>query len=80
MKINEYKELSNIIINGVELINKNGVESLYNLNVIVENIRKVIYTFDIELLQYFDKTISYKNVVQDLIDFAYELDFGGILD
>lgn len=80
MKINEYKELSNIIINGVELINKNGVESLYNLNVIVENIRKVIYTFDIELLQYFDKTISYKNVVQDLIDFAYELEFGGILD
>lgn len=80
MKINEYKELSNIIINGVELINKNGVESLYNLNVIVENIRKVIYTFDIELLQYFDKTISYKNVVQDLIDFAYELEFGGLLD
>lgn len=80
MKINEYKELSNIIINGVELINKNGVESLYNLNIIVENIRKVIYIFDIELLQYFDKVITYKNVVQDLIDFAYELEFGGILD
>lgn len=76
MTIAEYKELSNIIMNGVQLIDKEGINSLYNLNVIIENIRKVIYSFDSKLLQYFDKVITYKNVIEDLVDFAYSLEFG----